>query len=247
MCELKMLNKIVDFHMHVVPSVDDGSRSVEESLQMLRLASEQGVTDVFCTSHNGYGIDDSERYLTSFSSLQSAVDEAKINIKIHKGCEILCSADYINDTIYSLNRKAFFTMGDTRYVLVELYYDVELSEALTIVKSLIKNGYKPIIAHVERYFNITAEMVRELVENGALIQVNAFSFVDESDSKIRERARMALDNMCVHFIGSDAHRMNHRPPSVKSGIKYILENTDSEYANLILSGRMFNPLDDEGL
>ena len=60
------MNEIVDLHMHVVPGIDDGSRSIEESLQMLKCAAEQGVTDVFCTSHNGYCQDDGERYLASF-------------------------------------------------------------------------------------------------------------------------------------------------------------------------------------
>ena len=76
------MNEIVDLHMHVVPGIDDGSRSIEESLQMLKCAAEQGVTDVFCTSHNGYCQDDGERYLASFFRLKDAVTEAKINVRI---------------------------------------------------------------------------------------------------------------------------------------------------------------------
>ena len=71
------MNKIVDFHMRVVPGIDDGSRSIEESLQMLKLAEEQGVTDVFCTSHNGYCKEDGERYMNAFLQLKNSVAEAK--------------------------------------------------------------------------------------------------------------------------------------------------------------------------
>jgi len=229
------MNKIVDLHMHIVPSIDDGSRSTNESLKMLKLATNQGVTDVFCTSHNGYCIEDGKRYLTSFLRLQEAVIEEKINVRLHKGCEILCACNYIDDIIYGLDIGAFSTLGNSKYVLIELYPDAKPSEALTIVKTLTANGYKPIIAHMERNYNITSLMVRLMIQSGALIQVNTFSFADELDEEIRKRARELLRNKYVHFIGSDAHRMDHRPPNIASGIKYITENADSEYASQILS------------
>ena len=229
------MNGIVDLHMHVVPGIDDGSRSIEESLQMLKLASEQGVTDVFCTSHNGYCQEDGERYMNAFLKLENAVAEAKINVRIHKGCELLCAGEYIDDIIYGLDIGAFSTLGNSKYVLAELYPDAKPIEALTIIKTLTENRYKPIIAHMERNYNITSLMVRLLIQSGALIQVNAFSLMDESNKEIRERARELLRNKYVHFIGSDAHRIDHRPPNITSGIKYITENADSEYASQILS------------
>ena len=230
------MNEIVDLHMHVVPGIDDGSRSIEESLQMLKCAAEQGVTDVFCTSHNGYCQDDGERYLASFLRLKDAVTEAKINVRIHKGCEILCAGEYIDDIIYGLDIGAFSTLGNSNHVLAELYPDAKPSEALTIVKALTEHGYKPIIAHMERNYNITSLMVRLLIQSGTMIQVNAFSFVDEADGEIRERARELLRKQYVHFIGSDAHRIDHRPPNMLGGIQYILNNVDKEYATEILRG-----------
>ena len=230
------MNGIVDLHMHVVPGIDDGSRSIEESFQMLKLAIEQGVTDVFCTSHNGYCQKDGERYLASFLRLQDAVSEAKINVRIHKGCEILCAGEYIDDIIYGFDIGAFSTLGNSNHVLAELYPDAKPSAALTIVKALTEHGYKPIIAHMERNYNITSLMVRLLIQSGAMIQVNAFSFVDEADGEIRERARELLRNKYVHFIGSDAHRIDHRPPNMLGGIQYILDNVDEKYATEILRG-----------
>ena len=228
------MNKIVDLHMHVVPGIDDGSRSIEESLQMLNLVAKEGVTDVFCTSHNGYCQEDGERYLTSFLRLQDAISQAKINVQIHKGCEILCAGEYTDDIIYGLDIGAFSTLGNSKYVLAELYSDTKPSEALSIIKKLTDNGYKPIIAHMERNYNITSLMVRLLIQSGALIQVNAFSFIDEADGEIRERARELLRNKHVHFIGSDAHRIDHRPPKISGGIQYILDNVNEEYATEIL-------------
>lgn len=228
------MQKIVDLHMHVVPGVDDGARSIEESLQMLKLAESQGVTDVFCTSHNGTSQEDGGRYLTSLSRLKDAVQETKINVRLHKGCEILCTEESINDIIHGLDIGTFSTLGDSKYVLTELYSDTKPTEALTIIQTLIRHGYKPIIAHMERNDYITGATIPRLIQSGALIQVNAFSFVEESNPEIRARAQDLLRNQYIHFIGSDAHRIDHRPPSLSHGVRYILENTSHQYTTQIL-------------
>ena len=231
-------HEIVDIHMHVVPCYDDGAETIEESLEMLRLAESQGVTDVFCTSHNGYSKEDGEQYRVSFDLLEKAVGEDKINIRLHKGCEVRCAAEYMDDIIYGLDNGIFATLGDSKYVLAELYPDAKPSEALRIIKALTDHGYKPIIAHMERNYNITGVMVGLLIQSGAMIQVNVHSFVDEADAKIRERARELLRNKYVHFVGSDAHHIDYRPPNIALGAQYILENSDVKYASQILNSNI---------
>ena len=228
------MNQIVDLHMHIVPGFDDGSRTTKESLEMLELSEKQGVSDVFCTSHNGYSKEDGEVYICKFNELKETVGKSKLNIRLHKGCEILCAGEYMEEIIYGLEIGAFTTLGESKYVLAELYPNARPSEALFIIDELKKNGYKPIIAHMERNYNITGIMVGTLIQNGALIQINAHSLVDEDDVEIRTRARDLLNREYVHFIGSDAHRSDHRPPNLTSGTNYILENTTREYAMNIL-------------
>ena len=230
-----MNTHIVDLHMHIVPGVDDGSRSVEESIKMLKMANSQGVTDVFCTSHNGYSEEDGVRYINSFNTLAKAVSEANIGVRLHKGCEVLCAGDYIDDIIYGLDIGVFQTLGNSKYVLTELYSDTKPSEALLIIKTLKEHGYQPIIAHMERNYNITGSMVGVLIASGALIQINTISFAEESDMGIKGRARELLNNRFVHFVGSDSHRIDHRPPIIAQGVQYIIDNADNEYANQILS------------
>ena len=225
---------VVDLHMHVVPDVDDGSRNVYESLDMLELAEKQGVTDVFCTSHNGYSVEDGEEYAQAFQVLRQAITEAEIDIRLHKGCEVLCAAQYMDDIIYALDEGIFPTLGETKYVLTELYRDTKPSEAIQIINVLKEHDYIPIIAHMERNFNITGPMVGMLINCGALIQVNAFSFVDEEDESFKQRARELLNSKYIHFIGSDGHRTNHRPPKMDNGIQYILDNAEHSYAIEIL-------------
>ena len=77
-------------------------------------------------------------------------------------------------------------------------------------------------------------MVGTLIQSGAMMQVNTHSFVDENNEEIKMRARELLKNKYIHFIGSDAHRIDHRPPNLSSGVKYIMENTDDRYASDIL-------------
>lgn len=229
------MKRKIDLHMHIVPGVDDGSRNIRESLLMIELAEKQGITDIFCTSHNGYCVEDGEKYLEAYTALVNAAEQKKIGVRLHKGCEVLCAGDYIDDIIYGLDIGAFQTLADSRYVLIELYSNTKPSEALLIIKSLIEHRYKPIIAHMERNYNITGRMVGLLIQNGAMIQVNAISLDDEQDQEIKERARELLRNGYVHFIGSDSHRIDHRPPNLASGMQYILQSVDEKYAEAILS------------
>lgn len=228
------MKRMIDLHTHIVPGVDDGSRSIRESMLMLELSQKQGITDVFCTSHNGYSVEDGEKYLESYTALKQAIKNSNLDIRLHKGCEVLCAGDYMDDIIYGLDIGAFQTLADSKYVLTELYPDAKPSEALLIIKSLTEHDYKPIIAHMERNYNISGRMVGLLIQCGAMIQVNAISFEDEQDQELKNRARELLQNRYVHFIGSDSHRIDHRPPNLSSGIHYILQNADEEYAEAIL-------------
>ncbi len=228
------MNRIVDLHMHIVPGVDDGSRGISESLEMLKLSKAQGVTDVFCTSHNGYCKEDGVNYMNAFEELKREVESENLGIRLHKGCEVLCAGEYIDDIVYGLNVGAFSTLGDTKYVLTELYPNTKTSEALLVIEKLKKSGYKPIIAHMERNYNITGIMASIIVQSGALIQINLNSLV-ETDTETRERARQLLARQYVHFVGTDAHRIDHRPPELASGTDYIFANTDADYAAKILS------------
>ena len=98
---------------------------------------------------------------------------------------MLCAGEYMDDILYGLDIGAFATLSNSKYVLTELYSDTRPSEALSIIEALKRGGYKPIIAHMERNYNITGIMVKTLIMCGALIQVTAHSFVDENDSQIK--------------------------------------------------------------
>ena len=120
----------------------------------------------------------------------------------------------------------------TEYVLVEFSPYVYISEMTYCLKYLLDYGYIPVIAHVERYYALhgTTQWINILRKMGCLFQVNAYSFIDEGNEKIKKFARTLLKDRYISFIGSDAHRTNHRPYAIKNGIDYIYANCDEKYA-----------------
>lgn len=222
--------KITDLHMHVVPGVDDGSFDMRMSLDMLELAYEQGVRDIFCTSHNVYSEEEITKYKSQFMMLQMMARARFADLNLHMGCELLCAGEYIDDILYGLEIGVFLPLGNSKSVLTELYPDVTPKEAKAVVKAMVAAGWKPILAHAERYpalFDGTT--LRELVDIGAKIQINLYSLVEETNDDIRERARHLADNCLAHFVGSDAHRINYRSPKYESGVCYIEEHCGNEY------------------
>ena len=226
--------KITDLHMHVVPGVDDGSFDMRMSLVMLELAYEQGVREIFCTSHNVYSEEEITRYKSQFMMLQMMAKSHFPDLKLHMGCELLCAGEYIDDILYGLEIGVFLPLGNSKCVLTELYPDVTPEEATAVVEAMIAAGWKPILAHTERYPALFEDgTLQELINLGAKIQVNLYSLVEENKDDIKERARHLVDNRLVHFVGSDAHRINYRSPKYESGVRYIEERCSKEYLEAV--------------
>lgn len=216
--------------MHVVPNVDDGSFNLTMSLDMLAMAYEQGVREVYCTSHNVYDKEELDRYKSQFMMLQLMAKSRFSDLKLHTGCELLCAGKYVDDILYGLEIGVFLPLGNSKCVLTELYSDVTPDEAKTVVSSMVSAGWKPILAHTERYpalFNDNT--LAELIEIGAKIQFNIYSLDEENDENLKQRARCLVKNHFAHFVGSDAHRINYRAPNYEAGVQYLIEHCDKKY------------------
>ena len=226
--------RITDLHMHIVPWVDDGSLNMSMSLDMLEIAYEQGVRDIFCTSHNVYSEEEITRYKSRFMMLQMMAKSRCPELRLHMGCELLCAGEYIDDILYGLEIGVFLPLGNSKYVLTELYQDTTPEEAAVVVNALLAAGWKPILAHAERYSALfDGTTLQELIDLGAKIQVNLYSLVEENKDDIRERARCLVDNRLAHFVGSDAHRINYRSPKYESCVRYIEEHCSKEYLEAV--------------
>ena len=127
-------------------------------------------------------------------------------------------------------------MCGTRYVLTEFdpgWYSQE--DADYCIRKILSAGYTPIIAHVERYPLPSIECVRKMKDAGALMQINAYSIVNEIKERTRNNANALLSEQLVDFIGSDAHRLDHRPPIIADGVTAITQLYSDEYGKMLLA------------
>ena len=216
--------------MHVVPNVDDGATDLTMSLDMLSMAYKQGVKKVYCTSHNVYDKEKIQRYKSQFMMLQLMAKSKFPDLELCTGCELLCAGEYIDDILYDLEIGVFLPLGNSKCVLTELYPDVTPDEAKLVVSSMANAGWKPILAHVERYSALFyGDTIAELIELGAKIQFNLCSLDEDSDEDLRQRARYLVESQLAHFVGSDAHNSKYRVPKYDYGVQYLTQHCNEEY------------------
>lgn len=232
--------KVIDVHMHIVPDVDDGSRSEEESIALLRMSATQGVGAIIATPHS-WGIDNCgfDYMLSRYEYLKRVVEERRIPVQLHLGCEMLVFADTIDECIRKLNDGRYPTLAGSRFVLTEfdpyeIRYNIE-----HCLEKIIAAGYVPVIAHAERYRRITISDIRALKDLGAMVQINAYSIANETNVQTRQLANNCLAVKLVDFIGSDAHRLDHRPPMIQDGVAALMQRYTADYAKQVT---MMNPL-----
>ncbi len=234
---------VTDIHMHIIPGVDDGSQSMEESIVLLRMSAAQGVGAVIATPHS-WGIDTCgfEYMLSQYEDLKKTVREQQIHIQLFLGCEMLVFAHTVDSCIRKLNDGSYPTLAGSRYVLTEFdpyeaFYDMK-----QCIERIVAAGYIPVIAHAERYRLITMQNIRNLKELGALIQINAYSIANEKNAQTRQLANDCLSERSVDFIGSDAHRLDHRPPVIADGVEAMTQLYTEEYARKVLEDNPRNLL-----
>lgn len=220
-------HKAVDIHAHVLYDIDDGAVNMDMSISMLRQLSAQGITDVFCASHS-WG--DMACYWENFKLLRHKVKELGLSINVHSGCEILA-----DDSAWEkLSHHKLPTMAMSDFVMLEFEMFTSAKDLVAFAREVIElTPYTPIIAHAERYDCLKYDQAayNEIKHRKIPLQINAYSLAEEKNVARRDFARQLLKDKMVMFIGSDAHRTSHRPPNVKSGIDYIYENCDKEYAD----------------
>ena len=199
---------MIDFHAHILPNIDDGSASMEESINLIKEAEQAGFTGIISTSHylqNYYECDEAERTgLLAELAEQVKVADAEAEMpKLYLGSEIYISTDIVE----LLEEGKASTINGTNYVLFELPMNSKPLFAKEVVYKLIENGYKPIIAHPERYSYVKEdiEFVRELKSMGALFQSNYGSVIGMYGGSAKKTLKKLLKEDLISFLGSDVH------------------------------------------
>ena len=197
---------MIDIHNHSLYGIDDGSRTIEESVEMIRGLSDHGVTDIFLTPHYIAGTSQaSPRFENTnrYNYLRASVRHQRIPVNLHLGNEI-----YIDRDIEKLIRFGQLkTLGDSNYLLIELPMSGEYADYEGIFLQLIRDGYKVILAHPERYISFQKDYNRilELNSIGVLFQCNLGSIIDQYGKEARRTLTKMIRDDLVFAFGTDLH------------------------------------------
>ncbi|WP_254903639.1 tyrosine-protein phosphatase [Clostridium tyrobutyricum] len=219
-------------HIHLLPGIDDGSKSMDETRQMLRMIEQDGIHSVIATPHfyRGHYENYREDVEKLVHSVNEFADESGINVKLFSGQEVFLDDHTVDE--YECGHIA--PMDKTNYMLVELPMIKMPENAMDIVYELKIRGIKPIMAHPERYKYIieNPEKINLFVDEGCLLQLNAGSICGKFGSDVKKTAHTLVKNGMCNFIGSDAHSSTRRRPGLSEAFE-IVKNIDEEMAEIL--------------
>ena len=209
---------MIDIHCHILPGMDDGAKTLEESISMVRMAAASGTTDIVATPHaNPQYRFEPEVIERKVSELRSATCDA---VQIHVGCDFHLSATNIEDALANPTK---YTINHRSYVLVEFADFLIPPTSTEIFRRMRVAGMTPIITHPERnrLLQINLEQIRGWVENECLVQVTAQSFLSRFGKSAKDAADDLMRSGLVHFVASDAHGPKGRTPDLAEAYRYV--------------------------
>ena len=222
---------MIDIHNHLLYGIDDGSKSIEESIDVLKDMEKCGYTDIILTPHYIDGSrysNDRDNNIERLNTLKQELKDNNIKINLHLGNEI-----YIDEDISTLLKEnKLSTLNDSNYLLIELPMSGDFVGYQEIFRDLIREGYKVILAHPERYlsFQDDYDLIYELLDMGVLFQCNIDSLNGKYGPYAKEMLESLLKDGHVSFLATDIHHKKHDPEgwekAKKEALRYI---TNEEY------------------
>jgi protein-tyrosine phosphatase len=230
-----LMDQFIDIHAHLIPQFDDGPKSFSESMEMIKIAADQGITAVFATSHfNEYIPPQLEKeYFEKLEQLLEKTESENIPVSIYSGSEIFYH-QYVPDTVKSAK---VTTLGNwNQYVLLEFPMFQMPDGAEDILFKLTAEKYIPIVAHPERYVKILEKPRRlhNFIRFGGLLQVNGGSILGHFGKDVQKLALQMLEQQMVHFIASDAHSPKGRSFVLKQVHNLLRDQLPEEYLQQLL-------------
>ncbi|MFQ3544381.1 CpsB/CapC family capsule biosynthesis tyrosine phosphatase [Halobacillus rhizosphaerae] len=236
---------MIDIHSHILPGVDDGAKTIEDSLKMARAAVEDGIHTIIATPHHHNGKYDNYKaeILTKVRELNEHLEDHHIPLTVLPGQETRIHGDMVEeldqDEILPLNE-------DSSYIFVEFPSDHVPRYSKRLLFDIQVAGYKPVIVHPERNSTIIQHpnILFEMVEKGAFTQVTAASLVGKFGKKIKKFTHQLIEANLTHLIASDAHNITSRGFCMRNAFAELEENYGesmvylfAENANLVAEGR----------
>ena len=195
----------VDVHSHLLPEIDDGVQSIEQSLDIISRFSEMGYQKLITTPHimSDFYRNTPEIIDDKLHQVKQAISNAQIPIEIEAAAEYYFDEHFV-DLVKSKSK--LLTFGDN-YLLFEIGFVSEPLNLKAIIFDLITQGYKPVLAHPERYlyYHQKLNKLQDLIDRGVLLQLNTNSITGYYSKEVKKVAEKLVKNNMIHFIGSDCH------------------------------------------
>ena len=219
------MNQITDMHCHILPGLDDGSRSMEETMEALREASRQGITTVIATPHYypGRYEPDAGEVLRVWRQVKRQIQEEGIPITLYPGQECF----YHSELLDLLEEGEVLTLARSLYVLVEFDPECPYLQLLQGLTELRQGGYYPVLAHFERYGCLRdMERLKELKQRGIWLQMNFDTLLLRDTVFHRNPWRKLAAEGMADLFGSDCHGMHFRPYRVQEAGEWMEKHLD---------------------
>lgn len=223
--------EFADIHLHALYGADDGAKTEEEMQAIVDAAYADG-TRVLCLTphfHPGYFGDNVENVNTAFEKLTAYVRERHPQMQLFLGNELR----YDRNCVAWLAEGLCRTLNHTRFVLVDFRSSEDCTELIHGLEKLLNAGYIPILAHAERYRNLTIKSLRSLRDNGVVVQMDAQSVFRGYGLGAQLSCKKMLAEQAVDIVASDAHDLKARPPVLSNCYEYIAGRHGRDYATAI--------------
>jgi protein-tyrosine phosphatase len=221
---------VIDIHSHILPGLDDGSKSLEESITMVRMAALGGTTDIVATPHANQDYKfDPQVVQQKISEVQAAVGDVP---QIHYGCDFHLTLENIEDALHAPGK---YSIDHHGYLLVEFsdFYIPKTTDE--IFARMIRAGLRPIVTHPERNQLLQRRLpeLQSWVTQGALVQVTGLSFLGRFGKTAKKFADKLMGHGLAHFVASDAHDTKWRTTDLSESRLYVEKEYGPEAAERV--------------
>lgn len=226
---------MIDIHSHIVFEVDDGPKTIEDSRALLEESYRQGVRTIISTSHRRKGMFETPeaKIEENFKQVQELAKEIADDLTILYGAEIY----YTSDILDKLEQGKIPRLADSQYALIEFSMITPYKEIHTALSNVLRLGVTPVVAHIERYHCLENDekKVRDLINMGCYTQINSSSVLKpklfgDTYKFMKKRAQFFLEKDLVHFVASDMHNLDPRPPYMQEAYQIISKKYGKSHA-----------------
>jgi len=224
---------MVDIHCHVLPEIDDGATSLEESIAMCRVAAADGIKTIVATPHMFNGVYDSPDKETVHQKIELVMKGCEACVRIVPGAEVRYSYEIFQEIG---DPGARIRLNESSYMLLEFPFRSMPPNIEQTIFEILKGGVTPVIAHPERNKKIQENpaILGDLVERGALAQLDAGSLTGGFGRETQNLARRIVEAGFAHFIATDAHHQDRRRPLLSRAAVLAADWGGEEYARAMV-------------